>query len=89
MNISQRVAILTMMPLPLLISWGAVGVTPATGPLRVHPTNPRYFTLRPGSPASQIGFESWDLSAVGPVKDSDNGPYEHYRPNRQMEKVTK
>ncbi|MGE5293835.1 MAG: hypothetical protein ACM3VT_03315 [Solirubrobacterales bacterium] len=24
------------------------------------------FTLRPGSPAAQIGFESWDLSAVGP-----------------------
>jgi len=24
------------------------------------------FTLRPGSPAAQIGFESWDPSAVGP-----------------------
>ena len=24
------------------------------------------FRLRPGSPAAQIGFESWDLSAVGP-----------------------
>jgi len=24
------------------------------------------FTLRPGSPASQIGFEPWDLSTVGP-----------------------
>ena len=24
------------------------------------------FTLRSGSPAAQIGFESWDLSAVGP-----------------------
>jgi len=24
------------------------------------------FTLRPGSPAAQIGFEPWDMSAVGP-----------------------
>jgi hypothetical protein len=24
------------------------------------------FSLRPGSPAAQIGFEPWDLSAVGP-----------------------
>ncbi len=24
------------------------------------------FTLRPGSPASRIGFEPWDMSAVGP-----------------------
>lgn len=24
------------------------------------------FTLRPGSPAAQIGFEPWDVSAVGP-----------------------
>jgi hypothetical protein len=24
------------------------------------------FTLRPGSPAEQIGYEPWDMSAVGP-----------------------
>jgi len=35
------------------------------------------FRLRHGSPAAKIGFESWDMSAVGPVKDSDNVPYEH------------
>jgi len=35
------------------------------------------FALRHGSPAAQIGFEPWDMSAVGPVKDSDNVPYEH------------
>ncbi len=28
------------------------------------------FTLRPGSPASQIGFEPWDISAVGPRPSS-------------------
>lgn len=28
------------------------------------------FTLRPGSPAAQIGFEPWDLSAVGPRPSS-------------------
>ena len=27
------------------------------------------FRLRPGSPAAQIGFESWDFSAVGPRRD--------------------
>ena len=26
------------------------------------------YTLRPGSPAARIGFESWDRSAVGPRK---------------------
>ena len=35
------------------------------------------FRLKPGSPAANIGFEPWDISAVGPVKDLDNGPYEH------------
>ncbi len=34
-------------------------------PLFVDPTHGD-FTLRPGSPAAQIGFESWDLSTVGP-----------------------
>ncbi len=33
-----------MMSLTLLISWTVVEATPAAGPLRVHPTNPRYFT---------------------------------------------
>lgn len=50
-------------------------------PLFADPTHGD-FTLRPGSPASQIGFESWDLSAVGPVKDPDNAPCEHCRPDR-------
>jgi hypothetical protein len=32
------------------------------------------FRLKSGSPAAKIGFEPWDMSAVGPVKDSDNVP---------------
>ena len=35
-------------------------------PLFVDPVHGN-FTLRPGSPAVQIGFEPWDLSAVGPA----------------------
>jgi len=69
MNISQRVAIMTMMPLPLLISWGAVGVTPATGPLRVHPTNPRYFTDGSGKVVYLTGSHTWRN-----VQDSANVP---------------
>jgi len=34
-------------------------------PLFVNPANGN-FSLRPGSPASQIGFEPWDFSTVGP-----------------------
>jgi len=35
------------------------------------------FRLKPDSPAAKIGFEPWDMSAVGPVKHSDNAPYDH------------
>ena len=35
------------------------------------------FHLKPGSPAVKIGFESWDMSAVGPLKNSDSVPHEN------------
>ena len=44
MKLSQRVRVRTVICLPLLVAWTAIGATPAAGPLRVHPTNPRYFT---------------------------------------------
>ena len=34
-------------------------------PLFVDPENGD-FRLKPGSPAAKIGFEPWDLTAVGP-----------------------
>ena len=35
------------------------------------------FRLKPGSPATKIGFEPWNISGVGPVKHSDNVRDEH------------
>jgi len=32
------------------------------------------FRLKPGSPAAKIRFEPWDMSAVGPVKNSEDVP---------------
>ena len=37
------------------------GVCPAGGPLRVHPTNPRYFTDGSGKMVYLTGFEYWDV----------------------------
>jgi len=51
-----------------LAEWQAVGQDKDSliaDPLFVGPSHGD-FTLRPGSPAAQIGFEPWDLSAVGP-----------------------
>jgi hypothetical protein len=51
-----------------LAEWQAVGQDKNSliaDPLFVDPAHGD-FTLRPGSPAAQIGFEPWDLSAVGP-----------------------
>jgi hypothetical protein len=50
-----------MMCLPLLVAWTATGATPATGPLRVHPANPRYFTDGSGRAVYLTGFQYWDL----------------------------
>jgi parallel beta-helix repeat protein len=59
--------------------WQARGLDPHSriaDPLFVDPKHGD-FRLKPGSPAAKIGLESWDMSAVGPVKDSDNVPHEH------------
>ncbi len=44
MKLGQRARVRAVMCLPLLMSQPAAEATPATGPLRVHSTNPRYFT---------------------------------------------
>jgi hypothetical protein len=52
--------------------WQALGqdkTSQIADPLFVDPEKGD-FRLRPGSPAAQIGFEPWDLSAVGPRRGS-------------------
>ncbi len=44
MRFSQRVRVWTIVCLMPLMSWTAMAATPAAGPLRVLPANPRYFT---------------------------------------------
>ncbi len=69
MSMSQRGRVWTMMFLPLLPSWGAAGATPATGPLRVHPANPRYFTDGSGKVVYLTGSHTWRN-----LQDSANVP---------------
>ena len=47
------------------------------------------FTLRPGSPASQIGFQPWDLSAIGPRPPSARSQPEtrEYRMSGNVAKI--
>ena len=59
MRLSQRVRVWTMMCLTLLLSWTAIGATPAAGPLRVSTANPRYFTDGSGKAVYLTGSHTW------------------------------
>jgi hypothetical protein len=53
----------------LLLSWTVAKATPAAGPLRVHSTNPRYFTDGSGKAIYLTGSHTWRN-----VQDSANVP---------------
>jgi hypothetical protein len=55
--------------LALLVPWTVMGAVPATEPLRVHPTNPRYFTDGSGKAIYLTGSHTWRN-----VQDSANVP---------------
>lgn len=55
--------------LTLLLSWAVAKATPAAGPLRVHSTNPRYFTDGSGKAIYLTGSHTWRN-----VQDSANVP---------------
>jgi hypothetical protein len=55
--------------LTLLVPGAAVAAAPAAGPLRVHPTNPRYFTDGSGKAIYLTGSHTWRN-----VQDSANVP---------------
>src|SRR6266496_3400916 len=44
----------------LLAAWSALISAPATGPLRVHPENPRYFTDGSGKAIYLTGAHTWN-----------------------------
>ncbi|RPJ36327.1 MAG: hypothetical protein EHM35_08280, partial [Planctomycetaceae bacterium] len=59
MRFSQRVRVWTMVCLMPLMSWTAMAATPAAGPLRVLPANPRYFTDGSGKAVYLTGSHTW------------------------------
>jgi hypothetical protein len=69
MKLSQRAGVRTLTYLTLLLPGAAAGAAPATGPLRVRPTNPRYFTDGSGKAIYLTGSHTWRN-----VQDSANVP---------------
>ncbi len=66
MRFGQRVRVWTIVCLMPLMSWTAMAATPAAGPLRVLPANPRYFTDGSGKAVYLTGSHTWaNLQDIG------------------------
>src|SRR4029450_9597146 len=62
-----------------IVSVSTVDAAPASGPLRVHPTNPRYFAAPRGNAVSLTGAHTWnnliDMGRDAPPKPFDFDAY--------------
>lgn len=59
MKLSHRLGVRMLTCLTLLLPWDLAKATPPAGPLRVHPTNPRYFTDGSGKAIYLTGSHTW------------------------------